>query len=387
MTTPTKEPVFSTLQIGMGWFSEQAGGLNRFYYDLLRHLPQVGIEVRGLVAGSPTVARESDGLVESFALAPAPLLLRLWRVRHAVERALAEGQFSLVASHFALYTFPALDLIRARPLVVHFQGPWALEGHVEGRRGLNARVKVALERTVYRRGTSFIVLSHAFRNILHLNYGVPMERIRVVPGGVDVSRFDIDVTQREARESLDWPQDRPVVLVVRRLVRRMGLEDVITAIKEVRKRVPEVLLLVAGRGPLAEALTSQVRSLGLEYNVRFLGFVPDEDLPLAYRAADLTAVPTVALEGFGLVTVESLAAGTPSLVTPVGGLPEVVHDLSPELVLPESGAGPLAAGLLAALTGGLTLPSARACQAYARARYDWPVVAARVGEVYAETLR
>jgi len=243
-----------------------------------------------------------------------------------------------------------------------------------------------LERLVYRRGTRLIVLSHAFRDVLHRNYRVPMERIRVVPGGVDVDRFGIDVTRREAREQLNWPQHCPIVLTVRRLTRRMGLEDLIGAMNEVLKKVPETQLFVAGKGPLSETLTAQVRKLGLENNVRFLGFLPDEHLPLAYRAADLTIVPTVTLEGFGLITVESLAAGTPVLVTPVGGLPEVVSDLCPELVLPGTGVSPLAEGLVASLTGDLVMPSANACQAYARARYAWPVIADHVRDVYAEAL-
>jgi len=94
----------------------------------------------------------------------------------------------------------------------------------------------------------------------------------------------------------------------------------------------------------------------------------------------------VALEGFGLIAVESLAAGTPVLVTPVGGLPEVVSDLSTNLVLPGSGAEDLADGLAQALTGELTLPDDEACQSFARTRYDWPVIAVRTRDVYAEVL-
>ena len=71
-------------------------------------------------------------------------------------------------------------------------------------------------------------------------------------------------------------------------------------------------------------------------HVRMLGSSRDADLPLYYRAADLSVVPTVALEGFGLVAAESLAAGCPALVTPVGGLPSVVADLSPDLVLEDA---------------------------------------------------
>ena len=142
------------------------------------------------------------------------------------------------------------------------------------------------------------------------------------PWGVEARRFATTVTRREAREQLGWPQDRPTLVTVRRLTRRMGLESLIGAIKEVHGRAPEILLLVGGKGQLSKELSARVLSLGLEKNVRFLGFVPDEQLPLAYRAADLTVVPTVTLEGFGLIAVESLAAGTPVLVTPVGDCPK-----------------------------------------------------------------
>jgi glycogen synthase len=384
---PAAQGSLSVLQLGEGWFTERAGGLNRFYRDLLQHLPRTGVEVRGLTVGSVEVGRETSGRVEAFSTASAPLPLRWWRVRRAVSRALARDQFSLVASHFSLYTFPVLDLIGPRPLVIHFHGPWASEGKAEGTWRMNTSAKAILERLVYRHGTRFIVLSHAFRDVLHRSYRVPMDRIRVVPGGVEADRFATGVNQREARKQLDWPPDRPIVLTVRRLARRMGLENLIEAMYEVRKSAPETQLFVAGKGALVETLTARVQSLGLENNVRFLGFLPDEYLPLAYRAADLTVVPTVALEGFGLTTVESLAAGTPVLVTPVGGLPEVVSDLSPELVLPGTGTGPLAEGLISVLTGGLTMPEAEACQSYARTHYAWPVIADRVRKVYVEALR
>jgi glycosyltransferase involved in cell wall biosynthesis len=299
---------------------------------------------------------------------------------------LAQNRFALVASHFALYTLPVLDLIQPYPLVIHFHGPWASEGYVEGGGSLNTKVKFTLERAVYRHGTRFITLSEAFRDILHRFYKVPRERIQVVPGGVEARRFATILTRREAREQLGWPLDRPTLVTVRRLSRRMGLASLIGAIKEVRRRVPDILLLIGGKGRLSEELSARVLSLGLEGHVRFLGFVSDEQLPLAYRAADLTVVPTATLEGFGLIAVESLAAGTPVLVTPVGGLPEVVRDLSPALILPGTGVRSLAEGIGAALTGELSLPSARTCEGYVRSRYDWPVVAARVRGVYEEAL-
>jgi glycogen synthase len=356
------------------------------YYGLVRYLPSSGVAVRGLVAGSSWVAQDSGGVVRAFATPDAPLPVRWFTFRRELRRMLSEHQPDLVAAHFALYACPALDILRSRPMVFHFHGPWALEGQAQGGKAPNVRAKAALERVVYRRATRCIVLSSSFGDMLHRNYGVPLERIRRVPGGVDAGRYATALTKWAARERLGWPHDRPIVLTVRRLVPRMGLENLISAILEVRRRVPEVLLLIAGKGALSRELEAQVRSLSLKDNVRMLGFVPDDDLPVAYRAADLSIVPTVALEGFGLIAVESLAAGTPVLVTPVGGLPEVVSDLSADLVLPGCAIGDLAEGLGAALRGDLILPDAEASQSYARARYDWPIVAARTREVYAEAL-
>jgi glycosyltransferase involved in cell wall biosynthesis len=377
-----------TLQLGINWLPEQGGnGLDRVFYALIQHLPGVGVGADGLVVGSERVARETNRQVVAFAPDSLALPKRLRALRRVMRREVDLGRYDLVASHFALYAFPVLQQLKRRPLVVHFHGPWAWESQVEGESMLKVKAKAALERAVYRQGGRLIVLSMAFRGVLQRNYGIPEDRVRIVQGGVSVDRFDTGLSRREARARLGWPQDRPTVFCVRRLSRRMGLENLIAAMEAVRERVPEALLHVAGKGPLAETLEEHVRAAGLDEHVRLLGFVPDEDLPLAYRAADVSVVPTVALEGFGLITVESLAAGTPVIVTPVGGLPEVVEDLSDRLVLPDLEVGTLGAYLSDALRGDVALPTADACQAYARARFDWPVIAGQVRRVYEEVLQ
>lgn len=377
----------NVLQLGSGWFAEAPGGLERVYEALCRYLPATGVHCRGVVMGSKVVAQATAGKFVAAASPAAPLWRRWHGVRRAVRQLRRDRLWDLVAAHFALYTFPALDLVQDLPLVVHFHGPWAWEGREEARRGVQVAIKAWLERTVYRQAVRCIVLSAAFGRELVRRYGVTPERIRVVPGGVEASRFALGCSRQEARVKLGWPADRLIVLSVRRLVRRMGLERLIAAMAAVRQRIPEVLLLIAGRGPLAPALQAQIEALELQQHVRLLGFVPDDQLPLAYRAADLTIVPTVALEGFGLITLESLAAGTPVLVTPIGGLPEAVQELSEALVLEAATSEALADGLIGALTGRRPLPSAEACQQYVRARYDWPVIAQQVKAVYAEALR
>jgi len=371
-----------TLQLGLDWFPERAGGLPRYYYDLLQAAPS-HFEARGLVLGSDNVARETQGRVQAFAAASDSLPKRMLGIRRAFGQVVREQDPDLIVSHFALFTLPVLDRID-RPLVVHFHGPWAGEGAVEGASSLGYLVKKGVEQAVYRRGRLFIVLSQAFGDLLHRQYGVPERNIRVIPGGVDFARFDIAESRGEARARLGWPTDRPIMLAVRRLVRRMGLDVLIEAMRTVVQRHPDALLLIAGRGPLQNELAARIEALGLGRNVELIGFLPDEHLPLAYRAADLSVVPTLALEGFGLIALESLAAGTPAVVTPVGGLPEIVRPLSDHLVFESSQAGAIAERLIA-LLGSPLAPSASSCRAFAQAN-AWPNIVGRIADAYREAL-
>ncbi|MFM0286650.1 glycosyltransferase family 4 protein [Paraburkholderia megapolitana] len=375
-----------SLQIGMHWFGERPGGLDRMFMALVDALPAQGVNVRGLVAGSPAVLDASGGRVHPFAATQDGLGKRLWQVRTRSRELTTARMPDVVATHFALYAAPTVGVFGNVPRVVHFHGPWAEESGSEGRGSVSRVLRRTLERFVYRRGTRHIVLSHAFAQILHTQYGVHGDSIRVVPGCVDVSRFDRNVSKRSARKRLGLPHDRPLLFCVRRLVSRMGIEDLIDALFVVRQSVPDVLLTIAGKGPLEAQLQARIVARGLERHVQLAGFVPDDALPLWYKAADITVVPTVALEGFGLTTIESLAAGTPVLVTPVGGLPEAVAPLSPDLVLPSGGFQALGGGIADALLGRRVLPSAAECSEYARAHFDHPVVAAQVAQVYREAI-
>ncbi len=311
----------------------------------------------------------------------------LWRARARIGALLRSGRFGVVAAHFAMFAAPTLDRMRGTPLVVHFHGPWAGKSAAEGAGRLSVLAKRAVEKAVYRRADRVIVLSRAFADIARDTYGVPEAKLRLVPGTVDLSRYaavGLGVSRAEARERLGWPQDRRILLSVRRLANRMGLDRLIAAMAEVVRAEPDALLMIGGRGHREEALRAQAVSLGLERHVRFLGFVPDEDMPLAYRAAEVNVVPSVALEGFGLTTVEALATGTPSLVTPVGGLPEVVSALSPDLVFASAVAGDIAEQLVAVLRGAVRLPDEAACRGYASSRYDPVHSAACIAAVYRE---
>jgi glycogen(starch) synthase len=376
-----------TLQLGMGWFGEQAGGLNRVYAHLVAELARSGVDLHGLVAGSDDVAHASRGLVRAFAPPSASLATRMRALRAASAEWLRERPDAAVVSHFALHAFPLLSQLGDRPFVVHFQGPWGAESRIEGAGSLRVLAKQTVELSVYRRADRAIVLSTAFRDLLARQFVVPLDRIHVIPGGVDVDRFDIAPSPSECRRTLGWPIDRPIVLCVRRLVRRVGVDTLVDAANILRSRVPDALVLIAGTGPLRGELEARITALGLERHVQLLGFVPNELLPAAYRAANLSVVPTATLEGFGLITVESLAAGTPCVVTPVGGLTDVVAPFAPQLITDTPSAGDIGALLAAALRGDVALPTARQCERYARRYFDWPIVAASVRQVYEAACR
>jgi len=371
----------------MHWFPERQGGLDRVYFELSRALPQAGVTVAGLVTGSENVAIQTHSTIRAFAPQKVSLPARWRGMRAAFAETVEEQNPDIVVSHFALYTLPLIDRLKERPFVIHFHGPWADEGAVEGSSGLRHAAKRWVENQVYRRAAAAIVLSRAFAEVLATRYGYPREKIHVIPGGIDAPRFAVAATQDEARERLNLPGSRPTVVAVRRLVPRMGLENLIAAIDIVRRGIPDIALIIAGRGPLQAQLTQQIKSLGLEKNISLIGFISDEDLPFLYRAADLSIVPSVALEGFGLIAAESLAAGTPCLVSPVGGLPEVVSALSADLVLRSPAASDISDAISATLQGRKTLPDDASCRAYAAENFDWKNIASRVADMYRLALR
>jgi glycosyltransferase involved in cell wall biosynthesis len=369
------------LALGVNWFAPGSGGLDRVFSDLAHALPGEGVALRGLVLGPPEVAMLTGGRVQAFGRGDRLLPMRLLRARQAVRRAIVEAPPDVVAAHFALFAAPSLDLLRRFPLVMHFHGPWADEAAAEGTGRLGQALRRRLEGAVYGQASRVITLSRAFAKLAESRYGVAPERIRVVPGSVDLGRFAPTCGKADARAALGWPKQGPVLLTVRRLVRRMGLDRLIAAMPAVCAAVPGVTLMIAGRGAEEDRLKTLAAACGVTETIRFLGFLPEDRLPLAYRAADLNVVPSRALEGFGLTAAESLAAGTPSLVAPVGGLPEVVAPLSADLVFASAAPADIAAGLIAALRGA---PGEEACLAYARKNFAAARVAEQTGLIYRE---
>lgn len=213
------------------------------------------------------------------------------------------------------------------------------------RRQLNGYARRWIEHAVMTRCDHVVVLSEFMRRCVMTVHGIPAERIALIPGATDPKTFTPATNRRGLRESLNLPVDRTVLLTIRNFVPRMGLENLLDAMAAsdwVRRRC---LLVIGGEGPLRSTLEAGIRARGLEDAVRLVGFVPEAHLAAYYQSADLVVMPSLQLEGFGLVTVEAMACGTPVLGTPVGAIPEILNQVDPILVAPGTDGQSLAKAL------------------------------------------
>jgi glycosyltransferase involved in cell wall biosynthesis len=355
------------LMLGKGWFPEQLGGLDRYYRDLLEHLP----EASGIVIGAGRVSHARVNGVSAHEQPIARRLIAFWRAAQW-----AADQTDVVDAHFALYALAPLRFgrLRGKPVVLHFHGPWADENVAAGDgSGLRLQTRRLLERAAYSTADEAIVLTSAFRQVLVERYRVPPWKISVVAPGVDLDRFTPGSMER-ARRHLGLDSDAFVAVAVRRLVPRMGLDVLLEAWSEAADRLPpRSALLIAGDGPLRGELASTIAGRGLEDSVHLMGRAADQQLVELYQAADVAVVPTLEHEGFGLVVIEAAACGAVPIVTSVGGLPEAVGDLDPSLIVPAGNHEVLRDRLVRAR---LDRPTRTECRAHAE-RFAWPDVVAR----------
>lgn len=388
-------------------YPDAAGGTWNYTYEVARRMAKRGHRVvvvaEKVRAESPDqetregfevvrFRRRRGGHMRSF-------LSRLWEVRRALNKALANDAFDLlviqsVVSGAAVFLTPGA---RKLPRLITFHGTGArseTESTILGRRvsaspqdsSLTPAERVYLwgldfvEKWVLRSGQKISVPSTYGAGLLQSQHGIRSERLSIIPIGVDTERF-CPADAAQIRTRLGWPVDVPILLTVRRLIPRMGLLQLIDGMALVVQQRPDALLMIGGKGILADDLAARIRSLGLERKVKLLGFIEESDLPLHYQAADLFVLPTLELEGFGMVTLEALSCGTPVLGTRTGATPEVLGPLDLRLLVPKADAASLAEGILSYLEVNRG-PARPAIRQYVEGQYSWEKVIPRLEEVY-----
>lgn len=181
-------------------------------------------------------------------------------------------------------------------------------------------MNIAMDNVAGRAADHVIAISTKTREQLANTYRFDTDRLSLIPHGVDIDRF-YPRPRDEAHPAVS--PEKTSFLFVGRLASRKGISRAIESLATLRDE--NVELLIAGTGRHEERLKQLARDHGVGEKVEFLGFVPDNDLPVLYSSADVFVFPS-RYEGFGLVFLEAMACGTPVVGTPVGGVPDVVED-------------------------------------------------------------
>ena len=194
------------------------------------------------------------------------------------------------------------------------------------------QMRKRIEKKGHEGSDKIIVLSRYTKEKLVDIYGIDSGKIKIIPGGVNLEKFKPAADKIEIRKALEIPQDKIILFTVRNLVQRMGLENLIIAFRELAKEKPDIYLVIGGTGPLEKKLVDLTMNYEIADRVHFAGFIAEGRLPLFYQMADLFVLPTKALEGFGLVTLEAMASGLPVVGTPCGGTKEILGNFDPGFI-------------------------------------------------------
>lgn len=258
---------------------------------------------------------------------------------------------------------------RAMPYLASIKGVIAEEmQHEGGRTRLLFELLSRLEARNARGADAVLTTSAYCRGAIRRHYGVPPRQVRLVPEGIDLPRWR-GLAAREPRAS-----DGATILCVARQYPRKHVADLLRALPRVRERHPRAHAVIAGDGPEHAPLLRLADELRLGEAAVFTGALPDEQLELLYRRADVFCLPSVQ-EGFGIVFLEAMACGLPVVATSAAAIPEVVPHGQAGLLFPPGDVAALAQALIDLLDE----PDRRAAygafgQEYVQ-RFDWERVA------------
>ncbi|TKX47285.1 glycosyltransferase family 1 protein [Halorubrum sp. SD690R] len=236
-------------------------------------------------------------------------------------------------------------------------------------------INVAMDAVAGRFADHIIGVSDHTREQLRDLYRFDADDLTTVPPGIDADRFR---PTDEVHPAVDT--DRESILVLSRLDPRKGIDKAIRAFARLEREDAE--LLIAGTGRLEDSLRELAAELGVSDDVRFLGFVEDEELPSLYSSVDLFVLPSE-YEGFGIVFMEAMACETPVIGTDVGGVPTAVDDGETGYLVPKDGIRELASRMDELLgEPGEYERMAQESRTWA-VDHDWTAIAERVSRVYA----
>ena len=379
-------------------FLDCPGGGAKVAWDMARVARDAGCEVTLLcnsTAGRSSAARErrTNIRVVRYELPaphrwnPARGLRQIWAAAQAVRTRLAGEPWDVVHLHSFLGGLGVLEVLGGKARIIYTAHTpvldeallnWTFAGQRQPHKVLFGRPLIRrLERHLLEGAQRIHVLSFFSEARLRHNHPGLTCRVEMVPHWVP-RHYRRAMTRRRAREALGWPRGLPLLLTVRGLKPRTGVDVAIDAIAPLAAS-GACRFVVAGDGALRETFRRRAaRSGASRSQLWFAGRLSDDDLMLAYQAADLFVLPTLALECFGLVILEALAMGCPVLATDAGAIPGLLKPITPGLIVPAGDAPSLRLAAEAFLDGRLAVPTEQELAGHVNGLFSRQVVEPQV---------
>ena len=310
------------------------GGIARVVHDLSKRLIKDGHEVTVVTyrdnASVPDYENDKGVnvyRVDNYMIHPNNFIdwimqLNFNLIAKATEIINKEGGFDVIHAHDWLVTYAAKSLKNAYdiPIVATIHATEA--GRNSGIHDDTQRYINDTEWLLTYEATEVIVNSNFMKNDLQRLFGLPYDKINVIPNGINLNNFtgierDYDFRRQYAMDN------EKIILYVGRLVYEKGIQHLIAAMPKILSNYHDAKLVIAGKGGMIDDLKAETSSLGLDNKVYFTGYMDSKKVQKMYKCADVAVFPST-YEPFGIVALEAMLAGVPTVVSDVGGLDEIV---------------------------------------------------------------
>ena len=309
------------------------GGIARVVHDLSHRLIKDGHEVTVITykEGNVPYYENDKGVdvyrVDNYMINPNNFIdwimqLNFNMVTKANELIAKNGKFDVIHAHDWLVAYCAKTLKNSygTPLVSTIHATEA--GRNSGIHDETQRYVNDTEWLLTYESSEVIVNSKYMKNELQRLFGLPYEKINVISNGVSMTSYSGVERDYEFRRQYAADNEK-IILFMGRLVYEKGVQHLISAMPKILEGYHDSKLVIAGRGGMIDELKAQVDSMGLSQKVYFTGYLNAKQVAKMYKCADISVFPST-YEPFGIVALESMLAGVPTVVSDVGGLNEIV---------------------------------------------------------------